>query len=105
MYVKFINENTIEKAPRAIFDEDKVYANPSPETLVAHGYLPFVDTERPVEEGYYFTFHYETDGESVTKVWDAHEIPVEPEIIEEPVEESAQEEEPETEEVKDESQE
>lgn len=83
MLVKYIDENTIENAPRVIFDKDKVYANPTEETLREHGYLPFEDSDSPDEAGYYFTFRYETDGKKVCKVWDSHEI-----IEEEPVEDS-----------------
>lgn len=97
MFVKLIDENTIEVAPNVLFDDKKVYANPTEETLLRFGYLPFLDSEHPEEEGYYFTFHYESDGEKVFKAWDKHEI-----IIETPAENMSEDEESAPENVQDE---
>lgn len=74
MYVKLINEKTIETAPRVLRNDEKTYSNPSPETLAEFGYLPFVETKMPEIDGYFFTKHYESDGNKVTVVWDKHEI-------------------------------
>ena len=74
MYVKLINEKTIENAPRVLRDDEKTYSNPLPETLAEFGYLPFVETKMPEMDGYFFTKHYESDGNKVTVVWDKHEI-------------------------------
>ncbi len=74
MYVKLINEKTIETAPRVLRADEKTYSNPLPETLAEFGYLPFVETEMPEIDGYFFTKHYESDGNKVTVVWDKHEI-------------------------------
>lgn len=74
MYVKLINEKTIENAPRVLRDDEKTYSNPLPETLAEFGYLPLVDAEMPEMDGYFFTKHYECDGNTVTVVWDKHEI-------------------------------
>ena len=80
MYVKLINEKTIENAPRVLRDDEKTYSNPLPETLAASGYLPLVETKMPEMDGYFFTKHYESDGNKVTVVWDKHEIQ-EPETL------------------------
>lgn len=85
MYVKYIDENNVEIAPNPIYGEDKVYANPTHETLVAHGYFPLIETPMPVKEGYYYTYHYELGEETVIRVWDEHEVPPEPEPEPEPV--------------------
>ena len=84
MYVKFIDENTVEKAPKVLKDELNTYSNPLPETLAKFGYFPLIETECPNEEGYTYTFHYATDNDtSVLKIWEAHEIENEEEPIEE----------------------
>lgn len=85
MYVKLINEKTIENAPRVLRDDEKTYSNPLPEILAEFGYLPLIEFEMPVEDGFYFTKHYESDGDVVTVVWDKHEIP-QPEPEESPAE-------------------
>lgn len=87
MYVKFIDENNVENAPKVLRDDQNTYANPLPETLGKFGYKPLVETECPNEEGYTYTFKYENHKNNITKVWVAHEIIVEPEPVEETVEE------------------
>lgn len=82
MYVKFIDENTIEKAPRVLKDEHNTYSNPLPETLLAFGYKPLVEVECPNEEGYTYTVEYIDSEDQVVKNWVAHEI-----VEEEPIEE------------------
>lgn len=86
MYVKYIDENTIEKAPKYLLDDKNMYANPLPETLVKFGYKPLVEVACPNEEGYTYTPEYNETEEQVTKTWVAHEIVIEPEpeIIPEP---------------------
>lgn len=79
IYAKFINENSIEIAPRVLRDDAKTYSNPLPETLANFGYLPLIETEMPVQAGYYFTKYYKTNGDTVTVAWEKHENPVEPE--------------------------
>lgn len=88
MYVKFIDENNVENAPKVLRDEQNTYANPLPETLGKFGYKPLVETECPNEEGYNYTFEYKETENQIEKIWVAHEIIVEPEIVEEPVSES-----------------
>lgn len=74
-FVKYIDENTVQNAPLVLIDDKKVYSNPSDEILRAFGYLPLIDCEIPVEEGYTFTKRYEVDGDNVLVVWDKREIP------------------------------
>ena len=83
MYVKFIDENTIEKAPRVLKDEHNTYSNPLPETLLAFGYKPLVEVECPNEDGYTYTVEYVDSEDQVIKNWVAHEIEIEEEPIEE----------------------
>ena len=83
MYVKFIDENTIEKAPRVLKDEHNTYSNPLPETLAKFGYKPLVEVECPNEDGYTYTFEYVDSEDQVVKNWVAHEIEIEEEPIEE----------------------
>ena len=83
MYVKFIDENTIEKAPRVLKDERNTYSNPLPETLAKFGYKLLVEAECPNEQGYTYTVEYVDEEDCVTKTWVAHEIEIEEEPIEE----------------------
>ena len=96
MLYKLIDNETIEKAPKFIIDEEKVYANPTAETLLAHGYLPMEEVEKPEKDGFYYTLSYNIVGDVIKQVWSEHEIPApveEPQpVVEEPVEENVQEE-------------
>lgn len=88
MLYKLIDNETIEKAPKFIIDEEKVYANPTDETLLAHGYLPMEEVEKPEKDGFYYTLSYNIVGDVIKQVWSEHEIPApveEPEV--EPVSE------------------
>ena len=71
---KYIDENTIEPAPKVIMDEEKVYANPLPETLLAHGYKELAETPKPEKNGFYYTLSYADDGDVIRQVWTEHEI-------------------------------
>lgn len=93
MYVKLI-DGKIENAPKVLRDDKNTYANPLPETLGKFGFKPLVETECPNEEGYSYTFEYKETENQVEKIWVAHEIIVEPETVEEPVEASVIEETP-----------
>lgn len=90
MYVKLI-DGKIENAPKVLRDDQNTYANPLPETLRAFGYKPLVETECPNEEGYNYTFEYQETENQIEKIWVAHEIIVEPEPAEAPVEEPVSE--------------
>ena len=83
MLYKLIDNETIEKAPKFIIDEEKVYANPIDETLLAHGYLPMEEVEKPEKEGFYYTLSYNIVGDVIKQVWSEHEMPApveEPEV-------------------------
>ena len=83
MYAKLVDGNLVE-SPKVLFDSRRTYSNPLPETLVAFGYKPVVEQERPEDkEGFYQVSHYEENDSEITLVWEYVEIPV----VEEPVEE------------------
>ena len=77
MFVKFINETSVEPAPIVVQDSENTYANPTPETLLKFGYKHLVETECPNAEGCTYSVKYVDDGEQITKTWVAHEITVE----------------------------
>ena len=51
---------------------------PEPEVvayLLAEGYLPVVEAERPEDgDGYYYVAGYEPDGDTIRQVWERREI-------------------------------
>ena len=57
----------------------KTIANPTDEDLREFGYMPLIEEEEPQynEEMQYLSFYYETDGQTISKVWKVEEIPVE----------------------------
>lgn len=97
MYAKLVEGGLVE-APKVLFDSERTYSNPLPETLVAFGYKPVMEQERPEDkEGFYQISHYEEHDSEIAQVWEYVEMPVEDEpveeeVIEEPVEESVAEE-------------
>ena len=98
MYAKLV-EGVLVEAPKVLFDSRRTYSNPLPETLVKFGYKPVAEQEKPEDkEGFYQVSHYEENDSTITLVWEYIEIPVEDEVIEEPVveEEPFLEEDPET---------
>ena len=74
---KYIDENTIEEAPNVIADEERVYSNPLPETLLEHGYKELAETPKPEKEGFTYTLSYVDEENQIRQVWTEHEI-VEP---------------------------
>lgn len=43
--------------------------------LLASGYLPVTEAERPEDgDGYYFVDRYEPDGDHITQVWERREV-------------------------------
>lgn len=84
MYAKLVEGGLVE-SPKVLFDSKRTYSNPLPETLVAFGYKPVVEQERPEDkEGFYQVSHYEENDSEITLVWEYVEIPVEDEVVEEP---------------------
>lgn len=75
--VKFINSERIDFAPKLIKDADKTYANPSKAVLMAHGFLPLVETECPNKAGYTYTPLFEKDSKKIIQKWTEHKIIVE----------------------------
>lgn len=51
---------------------------PEPEVvdyLLAHGYLPVVEAQRPEDgDGYYYVDGYEPDGDTIRQVWERREV-------------------------------
>ena len=84
MYI-FMNENEIIPYNGDILKRYvgnrlvKTIANPTDEDLREFGYMPLIEEEEPQynEETQYLSFHYETDGQTISKVWKVEEIPVE----------------------------
>lgn len=59
---------------------------PEPEVvayLLANGYLPVVESQRPEDgDGYYYVAGYEPDGDHIAQVWERREMEPEPPSIE-----------------------
>lgn len=89
MYAKLVEGGLVE-APKVLFDSRRTYSNPLPETLVAFGYKPVVEQERPEDkEGFYQVSHYEENDSTITLVWEYVEIPVIEPVEEQVVEENS----------------
>ena len=88
MFVRFIDENTVEEAPNVIKENSIYIANPLPETLIEHGYKPLevTEPEGDAADGYHLEQRYVELDDKVVKTWVQVENPVQ-EIVEEPVEE------------------
>lgn len=71
MFVKCINENEIERAPRVLENGNSYIANPTHETLLEHGYKPLQETEPVGEpaEGYHYETRYIELADMVIKTW------------------------------------
>lgn len=94
MYAKLV-EGVLVESPKVLFDSRRTYSNPLPETLVAFGYKPVVEQEKPEDkEGFYQVSHYEENDSEITLVWEYIEIPVEDETVEDEVVEEPVVEEP-----------
>ena len=82
MYYLFINENQIEKYNGEILKRYvgnklvKVISNPTDEDLREFGYMPLIEEEEPQynKETQYLSFRYETDGQTISKVWKVEDI-------------------------------
>lgn len=69
-FVKYINENTIEKAPKIIFEEKVYIANPTEEIYRAHGYKPLYKNEQPeLNYNEYAVCSYVEDEDKIVLVW------------------------------------
>lgn len=69
-FVKYINENTIEKAPKIIFEETVYIANPTEEIYRAHGYKPLHENEHPeLNENEYAEPFYSEEEDRVVLSW------------------------------------
>lgn len=70
MLVKFISENRIQRARNPIYDNGKVYSNPTEETLRELGYKEIVETPMPeTPEGKMTILRY-IDGDVITQSWE-----------------------------------
>ena len=84
MYI-FMNENEIIPYNGDILKRYvgnrlvKTIANPTDEDLREFGYMPLIEGEEPAynKDTQYLSFHYETDGETISKVWTVEENQVE----------------------------
>lgn len=67
MFAKFINRKQIQIAKNPIFQDGKVYSNPTEKTLKNLGYKPLVVEEIPERED---VDVYYIDGEVITQKWE-----------------------------------
>lgn len=75
-WVLYINETSVQYAPRYVVIDGTVYTNPDESRLSQAGYKPLIADEHPgEEEGYYITSSYEDTEEAVLQHWT--KIPVE----------------------------
>jgi hypothetical protein len=75
-WVLYINETTVQYAPKYVVIDGTVYTNPDALRLSEAGYKPLHVDERPEEEeGYYLSAIYEDTEEAVLQHWT--KIPVE----------------------------
>jgi hypothetical protein len=74
--VLYINDTTVQYAPKYVVIDGTVYTNPDESRLIEAGYKPLLVDEHPgEEEGYYITSIYEDTEEAVLQHW--IKIPVE----------------------------
>lgn len=81
MYI-FMNENEIIPYNGDILKRYvgnrlvKTIANPTDEDLREFGYMPLIEEEEPKynKETQYLSFHYETDSQTISKVWKVEDI-------------------------------
>lgn len=79
-YAKLINPTQIVYAPKTFTHNGRFIINPPPEILTDLGYLPFVKTDTPIEDNYYFTPFYEIENNQILQKWERHEIAERPEL-------------------------
>lgn len=91
MFVRFMDENTIEEAPNVIMENGIYIANPLPDTLIGHGYKPLEVTEPDGDaaEGYRWEQRYVELDDKIVKILVQVENPIQ-EVIEEPIEEGGE---------------
>lgn len=77
MYAKFIDETTIEEAPRECYVGQTHFIPPTDEWMTEHGYKPVRFVDPPEQEGYYAVFHWENQDEIILQVWELFPIPSE----------------------------
>ena len=92
MFVRFIDENTVEEAPNVIKENGIYIANPLPETLIEHDYKPLEVTEPDGDaaDGYHWEQRYVELDDKVVSTWVQVENPIQ-EVIEEPIKEPIEE--------------
>ena len=80
VWVLYINETSVQYAPKYVVIDGTVYTNPDESRLIEAGYKPLYVDERPEEEeGYYIDSTYEDTEEAVLQHWTKIlvEVPVE----------------------------
>lgn len=80
-YVRFLVVERVEKAPRVIKEAGGYIANPTEETLAAHGYKPLEETAKAGEcpAGHHWEPRYVELEDKVVMTWQAVEGGDEPE--------------------------
>lgn len=82
---KFINEHRIEKFKKGfVIIDNRIYANPTEETLRKAGYKELVTSDIPEynPETHYASKSY-VDGDVITEVWQVYEMPPIEDIVDE----------------------
>lgn len=77
MYAKFIDQYTLEDAPKECYVGQVHFIPPTAEWMTETGYKPVHETEPPEQEGYYAVFHWENQDEIILQVWELLPIPSE----------------------------
>lgn len=77
-----LSNNQIHYAPNPIKVGDRVIGNPPGEVYIEAGYLPVVTTTPPeTDERHYAEPHWEERDGQIVQVWEAVELPPEPDDI------------------------
>lgn len=80
-YAKLIN-NYPQNAPRCLQVGGDWVFNPTDEMMLNAGYLPVIEQEYPeVEEGFYAEPRYAEQDGQIVQVWEAMELPPEPDEL------------------------
>ena len=73
-YAKYINEHTIEPAPKVVKVGKKRIANPKPEILEELGYKPVIEDDKPeITEQQYLVPRYTQTAKRITRHWEIRE--------------------------------
>lgn len=67
---KYVNEQTVRWEKNPVFEEGRVYCNPSAEMLRMLGYFPFIDSAKGEEmEGFVQVARYRVEKSAICRYW------------------------------------